>query len=304
MPRPRPRRPRARHTGSMRAPLFPHDTGLAVRMVLAAVVTPLAVLAALAAVVAVAPLKIDVLVAIAAVIGIFMTLNDRARARSARKGLRDAPPELAATVERLCLAGDLPKPEVVVNAERQPNSWVTWLGRGHYRLHVTAGLIDLLTPAELEAVVAHELAHVAHRDAAVMTVVGGPGAVLLHGGSKITNWPFIMGGLTAMAVGWLGSLGGRILSRYREFAADAGAVALTGNPVALASALAKVSDGLVAIPSRDLRSVAARDAFHLLPVVPRGEYNLPATHPPLRARIERLQRMEAKLQSARPAPLR
>jgi heat shock protein HtpX len=105
-----------------------------------------------------------------------------------------------------------------------------------------------------------------------------------------------------MAVGWVGSLGGRIMSRYREFAADAGAVALTGSPAALASALTKVSEGLVAIPSRDLRAVAARDAFHLLPVA-ESEHNLPATHPPLRARIERLERMEARLQSARPRSL-
>ena len=286
----------------MRPQLFPRDAGLALRMVLAAVVTPLVVLAALAAIVLLASAKIVVFVAIAAVIGIFMTLTERARVRAARGGLGSAPPELAATVERLCLAGDLPKPEVVVNAERQPNSWVMWMGRGRYRLHVTEGLFDALTPVELEAVVAHELSHVAHHDAAVMTVVGGPGAVLLQGGSKIARgWPMAIGGLTAMAVGWLGSVGGRILSRYREFAADAGAVALTGNPAALASALTKVSDGLVAIPSRDLRAVAARDAFHLLPVVPRGEYKLPATHPPLRARIERLQRMEASLQSARPA---
>ena len=298
---PRPRDPRARHTGPMRPQLFPHDTGLAFRMILAAVVTPLIVLAGLAAIVMLASTKIVLMVALAAVIGVVTACKEVGRTRSAR-GSRSAPPELAATVERLCLAGDLPRPEVVVNAERQPNSWIVWTGRNRYRLHVTEGLLELLAPAELEAVLAHELAHVAHRDAAVMTVVGGPGAVLLRGGSKIaTSWPIMLGGLTAMGVGWLGSLGGRILSRYREFAADAGAVALTGNPAALASALTKVSAGLVAIPSRDLRSVAARDAFHLLPVARSGEYNLPATHPPLRARIERLQRMEATLQAARPA---
>src|SRR4051794_24361206 len=253
---PRPRTSRARHTGPMRPSLFPRDPGLTVRMVLAAVVTPLVVLAALAAVALLAPVRIDVFVAIAAVVGVGMALNDRERTRSARAG-SPAPPELVATVERLCLASDLANPEVVVNAQRQPNSWVVWTGRGKYRLHVTEGLLALLTPAELEAVVAHELAHVAHHDAAVMTVVGGPGAVLLQGGAKIgRGWPMWMGGMVAMAVGWLGSVGGRILSRYREFAADAGAVALTGNPVALASALTKVSGGLVAIPSRDLRSLA------------------------------------------------
>jgi heat shock protein HtpX len=101
------------------------------------------------------------------------------------------------------------------------------------------------------------------------------------------------------------SLGTRALSRYREFAADAGAVALTGNPAALASALMAVSEGLLALPERDLRTVAARDAFHLLPVTRArrraGERHppLPSTHPSLKARLARLERLEARLQSAR-----
>jgi heat shock protein HtpX len=272
-------------------------------MVLAAVVTPLVVLAGLAAIVLLMPTKVVVIVGIAIVVGVVMAVRDREETRAARSGTYGHP-ELEAVVTRLCLAADLPKPEVVVSSERQPNSWIVWTGGGHYRLHVTQGLLATLEPSELEAVVAHELAHVAHRDAAVMTVVGGPGAVLLHGGFRIARggfWFGMIGALVAAALGWLGSLGGRILSRYREFAADAGAVALTGNPAALASALTKVSDGLVAIPARDLRAVAARDAFHLLPVVPRGEYRLPATHPPLKARIDRLHRLEAALQSARPS---
>ncbi len=267
-------------------------------MVLAAVVTPLVVLAGLAAIVLLASPRIVVFAGLALVVGVVMAVQDRERTRS-RAGTAAAPPELESAVERLCLAADLPKPEVVVAPERQPNSWIVWLGRGRYRLHVTQGLLAALEPSEVEAVVAHELAHVAHRDAAVMTVVGGPGAVLLQGGLRMRGWPIMLGGLAAAGVGWLGSLGGRILSRYREFAADAGAVALTGNPAALASALTKVSAGLVAIPSRDLRASAAMDAFHLLPVAPGGEYRLPATHPPLRARIERLQRLESALQSAR-----
>ena len=285
----------------MKAQLFPRDPGLTARMVAATVATPLAVLACLAAVVALAPLRVVLFVALAGVVGVVATIKERERA--AGFGVREAPPEVHATVERLCLAADLAKPEIVVHAERQPNSWIVWTGRRRFRLHLTEGLLEILEPRELEAVIAHELAHVAHRDATVMTVVGGPGAVLLGGGQRIMRgwWPMMIGGIVAMAVGWVGSLGGRILSRYREFAADAGAVALTGSPAALASALTKVSEGLVAIPSRDLRAVAARDAFHLLPVA-ESEHRLPATHPPLKARIERLERMEARLQAARPAP--
>jgi heat shock protein HtpX len=271
-------------------------------MVLAAVVTPLLVLAGLAAIVLLMPTKIVVIVGIAVVVGVVMAVREREEVRAARGGTYGHP-ELEATVERLCLAGDLPKPLVVVSSQRQPNSWVVWTGGGGYRLHVTEGLLAALEPSEVEAVVAHELAHIAHRDAAVMTVVGGPGAVLLRGGTRIARggfWFGMAGAVVAAAVGWVGSLGGRILSRYREFAADRDAAALTGNPAALASALTKVSDGLVAIPARDLRAAAAMDAFHLLPVNRKGEFGLPATHPPLRARIERLQRLEAAMQGARP----
>jgi heat shock protein HtpX len=127
--------------------------------------------------------------------------------------------------------------------------------------------------------------------------------VLLYGGTKLASrggfWLLQLGGLAALVVGWLGSVGTRALSRYREFAADAGAVALTGNPAALASALMKVSDGLVEIPRRDLRAVAARDAFHLLPVGRSEGPPLPASHPSLRARLDRLQRLEEGLQGAR-----
>ena len=85
-------------------------------------------------------------------------------------------------------------------------------------------------------------------------------------------------------------------SRYREFAADAAAVRMTGNPAALASALMKVSEGLVAIPQKDLRAAAAGDAFHLLPAREARQFMLPPTHPPLEARIARLERLERTLQ--------
>ena len=75
----------------------------------------------------------------------------------------------------------------------------------------------------------------------------------------------MLGGVPALIIGWTGTVGTRALSRYREFAADAGAVAMTGNPAALASALMKVSAGLVATPTADLRAAAVHDAFHLLP---------------------------------------
>ena len=273
-----------------RRTLLPHDAGLVARMAVAAVITPLIVLIAVALIIAAAPLNVKIFVVIACAVGIAGVVNERKRAYTGQELGPDAAPEVHAIVERLCLLADLPKPKLVLESERQPNSWI--VGAGDYRLHLTQGLLDRLDKHELEAVIGHELAHVANHDAAVMTVVGGPGAVLLGGGRRLMrSWgPQKAGALVAIGIGWIAAFGTRALSRYREFAADAGSVALTGSAAALASALMKVSDGIGAIPARDLRAAAARDAFHFLPVG--GD----RTHPTLQARIARLERLERALQ--------
>lgn len=283
---------------------MPADRGLVARMLVAAVVTPLIVLAGLVLVVAEAPLRVVVLVGVATAVGVGSLLNERNARPEANVVSESEQPALHAIVARLCLLADLPKPEIVVAPERMPNSWVVGTRARGYRLHLTQGLLDRLDPHELEAVIGHELAHVANRDAAVMTVVGGPGAALLGGGRKMMSmsaWFTWMGAIVAIAIGWVASLGTRALSRYREFAADAGSVALTGSAAALASALMKVSDGIAAIPERDLRLEAARDAFHLLPVARDGDdrFHLPPTHPSLEARIARLEKLEHALQRSR-----
>ena len=211
-----------------------------------------------------------------------------------------------AIVDRLCVLADVPKPEIVIEPEAQPNSWLVGLSRQRARLHVTRGLLDLLTPTELEAVVGHELAHLVNHDAAVMTAVGGPGAVLLAGGNRMLRgggfWFVGLGGVVATGVGRVSLLGTQVLSRDRELAADAGSAALTGRPAALASALRRISGQLRLIPDEDLRVAAYRDVFHLMPVEDEGAGwagRFGATHPPLERRIERLERMEQALQSAR-----
>jgi heat shock protein HtpX len=281
-----------------RRQLFPADHGLTLRMLTAAVMTPLVVAAAIVAVVLVAPLKLIIGLAVASVLGVVIAVRDRASTVGWVEVGPDEQPELHAIVERLCVVADLPKPQIVLDHEEYPNSWVVSLGRGRARLHVTEPLLERLDANQLEAVIAHELAHVAHRDATVMTVVGGPAAVLVGGGkraARIGVFPVNLGAGIALAIGWVASLGTLALSRYREFAADAGAVALTGNPVALASALMAVSDDVRKLPSRDLRDAVARDPFHLLPVG--RSRGLLASHPSLEARIARLQRLESRLQS-------
>ena len=281
-----------------RRQLFPADHGLTLRMVTAAIATPLVVAAAVVLVILVAPLKLIIGLALASVIGIVIAVRERASAVGWVEVRPDEQPELHAIVERLCVVADLPKPQIALDYEGHPNSWVVSLGRGRARLHVTKALLDRLEARELEAVIGHELAHVANRDATVMTVVGGPPAVLIGGGARgarIGVFPLNAGAVIALVIGTVASLGSLALSRYREFAADAGAVALTGNPAALASALMKVSDDVRKLPSRDLREAVARDPFHLLPVgKTRG---LLTSHPSLEARIARLERLEARLQS-------
>jgi heat shock protein HtpX len=283
-----------------RGDLFPSDHGLVFRMVAVGLLTPLVVIGALVLAMALLTsftIKMVILAALAIVV--WVAIRERVEASSRGRRLQPADaPELHAIVERLCVVADLPKPAIVLDSRSLPNSWVEGTRRRGFRLHLTQGLLDLLEPRELEAVIAHELAHVVNRDAAVMTVVGGPGEAVLAGGARVASqgwFPVMAGGAIAGAIGWIGTYCTRALSRYREFAADEGAVALTGSPAALASALMKVSDGLVAIPRKDLRQASLHDAFHLLPVARETAFGLPDTHPPLKARIERLERLERSM---------
>jgi heat shock protein HtpX len=274
-------------------------------MVLTAVLTPALVVALLAACVLALPPNVVGGVGLAVVLGTVATVRERRAASSARVLAPHEQPALQAIVQRLCLVADLPRPEIALDDERQPNSWIVDAPGRPPRLHVTRGLLELLEPAELEAVVAHELSHVVHRDATVMTIVALPGAVLRQGGGGNFwgMWWLAAGLLLGAIIGFVAGIGSNALSRYRELTADAGAAALTGRPSALASALMKVSGALVGVPAEDLRAVAGRDALHLLPVEDacgrRGL--LHATHPSVERRIAALERLERELQRARPA---
>lgn len=268
-------------------------------MVAAAVGTPLLVMAAIALVVALTATKVAIGVGLAAVFGAGAAFEAR---RSEDRGfpvVRERLPEVHAAVDRLCALADIRRPDIVLERQRLPNSWITAPLRGRPRLHVTTGLLALLTPDELEAVVGHELAHLAHRDATVMTVVGGPSAALMEGARHVGGFA-LLGVPIAFAIGWLSSLGTNALSRYRELAADATSAALTGRPMALASALHKVSGRIRVFPTEDFREIAARDAFNLLPVghPPRRLRALHATHPSLDRRIAQLERLERAMHAA------
>jgi heat shock protein HtpX len=168
--------------------------------------------------------------------------------------------------------------------------------------------MELLSPAELEGVMAHELTHVANRDVMVMTLASFFATIAAY----IVQFGFFFGGtsnddddgpstavllLVSLAVYVVSFFLMQALSRYREYAADRGAAVLTGRPSALASALVRISSGMDRIPQRDLRAQSELSAFYFFPPgVKSGLAGLFATHPPMEKRIAALQRLESQLQ--------
>src|ERR1700741_1460767 len=218
-------------------------------------------------------------------------------------------PQLHAMVERLCVQADLPKPKVAVANTRMPNAFA--LGRSPKSATVcaTTGIMELLSPAELEGVMAHELTHVANRDVMVMTLAGFFATIAAY----IVQFGFFFGGssqsddddgpsfmvllLVSLAVYVVSFFLMQSLSRYREVAADRGRAVITGRPSALASALNKISAGMHRIPQQDLRAASELQAFFIFPAgAGKALGNLLSTQPPLEKRLERLMRLESQLQ--------
>ena len=224
------------------------------------------------------------------------------RAMGARVVSPEQAPELHSLVDRLCQQADMTKPRVAFADTMVPNAFATGRSPDHSVIAVTRGLLNELEPKEVEAVLAHELSHVAHRDVTVMTVAGVTGVVaslmmrafLFSGGRRGGNNNGIPIQLLLMLVGVvvyaLSFLLIRVLSRYRELAADRAAALLTGSPSTLASALVKISGQTQKMPQQDLRQSAG--AAHL------AFFNvgsLFSTHPSLEKRLAQLERISRQL---------
>jgi heat shock protein HtpX len=219
-------------------------------------------------------------------------------------------PQLHAMIDRLCVQADLPKPKVAVANTRMPNAFAMGRSPKSATVCATTGIMELLSPAELEGVMAHELTHVANRDVLVMTLAGFFATIaayivqfgwLFGGGASYgdddDNPSFAVLLIVSLVVYVVSFLLMQALSRYREFAADRGAAIITGRPSALASALTKISSGMHQIPQKDLRAASELNAFFIFPAgVGKGIAGLFATHPPMEKRIEALARLEAQLQ--------
>src|SRR3954463_10697695 len=233
------------------------------------------------------------------------------RSMGAREGSPQEAPEFHAMIERLCVQADIPKPRVAVVPSPMPNAFAMGRSPKAATVCATTGIMELLSPAELEGVMAHEITHIVNRDVMVMTLASFFASIA----SMIVQFGFFFGGgygvgssddedgpgflaiiLVSVAVYIVSFFLMQALSRYREYAADRGAAVITGRPSALASALMKISGGMQRIPQQDLRTQHAEmNAFYIFPAR-RSVLGLLATHPPIEKRIARLQQYEAQLQ--------
>jgi heat shock protein HtpX len=224
-------------------------------------------------------------------------------------------------VDRLTALANMPKPRLAIAPSPMLNAFATGRNEKTAVLVATTGLLNNpnLDDRELEAILAHELSHVAHKDVAVMTIASFIGIIAgllvrfafyseLFGGGRSNNnnqnggaLPVVLVvlvvGIVTYAVSFLLI---RLLSRYRELAADRAGALLTGQPSALASALQKVSGSMNAIPTKDLRAAEPLNAFYFIPAFKtRGKEvslnNLFSTHPSLERRLRQLSEISEQL---------
>ena len=234
-------------------------------------------------------------------------------------------PELHGVVDRLCALADMPKPKVAIATTDIPNAFATGRSPKAAVVCVTTGLLRRLDEPEVEAVLSHEISHVAHRDVAVMTIASGLGMIagLL---TRVMFYSEIFGGnrndqsggqvaliemmimLVSIVVYFISFLLTMALSRYRELAADRSGAILIGRPSLLASALVKITGEMGRIPTKDLRAAEPFNAFFFTPAVSSGTTQgggggfsfgqLFRTHPTLERRLAQLEQLEHQLGQA------
>lgn len=207
--------------------------------------------------------------------------------------------ELHSIVTKLCQQSDVSKPDVAVIDSKVMNAFATGRSQKNATVCVTTELLEKLEPNELEAVLAHELAHVKNRDVAIMTAAGS----LLILTNVIIRSMFYSGGgdnqggnsgvlaivLASIITYIISYFLIRVLSRYREHVADRSAAIMTGNPSALASALRKIDTQIDETPKDDLRSVQGFSALMISSVEIRS---ILSTHPKTEDRIDRLKQLQ------------
>ncbi len=294
---------------------FGRDTGLQARMVTTMLLLGLVYVVLLGVLFAAGASGVTLLIVAGGLLAVQFFASDKLalRAMGAQEVSPQQAPQLHAMIERLCVQADLPKPTVCVVNTPMPNAFAMGRSKKASTVCATTGILELLSPSELEGVMAHELTHIVNRDVAIMTLASFFASLA----SMIVQFGFFFGGgggyddgdddnpsimvviLVSLLVYVVSFFLMQALSRYREFAADRGAAVITGRPSALASALMKISGTMERIPQTDLRAHAEMNAFYILPAgAKKSLFNLFSTHPPLEKRLEALQRLEAQLQGS------
>jgi heat shock protein HtpX len=220
-------------------------------------------------------------------------------------------PRLQEMVERVAALAGVPRVRVGIIETPVPNAFAIGKRLSSSTVVVTRGLLELLNEEELEAVIAHEIAHVHNRDVLVMTIAGFFVVVAqlvfrfflwgAGGGSDRRRGNAIALAFVVSLLVWIiGQLLLLALSRYREFVADRMAGIVTGRPLALASALWKIDGRVKRIPRRDLREVEELAAFFIIPPISRESLaSLLSTHPPVEERVRRLEQLQRQLEGVR-----
>lgn len=211
-------------------------------------------------------------------------------------------PRLYGTVRRLTTQMDMPMPSIHVIDSPQPNAFATGRSPRKAAVAVTTGIMDILDYEELEGVLGHELAHVRNRDILISSIAAMIGAAIAiiarmafwFGGGDNRNNPLgIIGVMLSLIVAPLAAMLIRFaISRTREFEADRSGAEITGQPLKLASALEKISNGTARIPMRVNESTSQLFIDNPLKAIKgRGVGRWFSTHPPAEERIERLTNM-------------
>ena len=306
----------------MKRKSFGRDFGLSLRMLLTSGL--LGLLYVIFALVLFRVLNVGLAPMLVIIVGLavfqYWTSDKLALAASGAKIVeREQAPDLHAMVERLCALADLPKPRIAVIPTDVPNAFATGRSPKHAAVAVTEGLWRRLEPQEVEAVLAHELSHVANRDVLIMTLasffamlaafltrIGLYGGMFGggYGGRRDSNgqngvpvWLIIfVVSVVTYVISWILI---RTISRYREYAADRGSALMTGAPENLMSALQKIASGITQIPQRDLREVAGMNAFFIVPTNWRQQVGeLFMDHPPLEKRLAALAQISREMGKA------
>jgi heat shock protein HtpX len=300
---------------------FGKDTGLQVRMLTTMFLLGLVYVVFAGVIFAAGGGAIVIVLFAAVMLSVQFFASDKLalRAMGAKEVTPAEAPELHAMIDRLCIQADIPKPRIAVADTQMPNAFAMGRSQKHATICATTGILNLLEPAELEGVMAHEITHVVNRDVAIMTMASFFASIA----SMIVQFGFFFGGgfgggysnsddddnpsfmvliLVSIAVYVVSFLLMQALSRYREFAADRGAAVITGRPSALSSALLKLDGAMKRTPTQDLRAAGELNAFFIVPAAVKNSiYGLFSTHPPMEKRIAALSRLETQLQSgARP----